>query len=101
MSTVIKRRTNKNYFLVSWKSDNAPERLNLSYDSVSLDSGKREPVADDDIDFYSGAASSPLGQNGVEQGDTKTAATVAAGSYSEALTPVTNKVFLLLYKTSP
>jgi hypothetical protein len=64
---------------------------------VSLDSGKREPVADDDIDFYSGAASSSLCQNGV--GDTKTAATVAAGSYSEALTPVTNKVFLLLFKT--
>ncbi len=80
--------------LVSCKSENpAAERLNLSFDTVSLDSsgGRRDAAQEDDTDFYSGgniavfaAAGSSL-QNGV-------AAAVTSSSYSEALTPVTNKV---------
>ncbi len=84
--------------LVSCKSENpAAERLNLSFDSVSLDSGggRRDAAQEDDTDFYSGnsvavfaAAGSSL-QNGVA------AAAVTSSSYSEALTPVTNKVIFI------
>jgi hypothetical protein len=66
---------------------------------VSLDSGgwKRDAVQEDDTDFYSGggniaavfAAGSSL-QNGVA------AAAVTSSSYSEALTPVTNKVSFII-----
>jgi hypothetical protein len=81
--------------LVSCKSENpAAERLNLSFDTVSLDSssGRRDAAQEDDSDFYSGiaAAGSSL-QNGVAA-----AVTSSSSSYSEALTPVTNKVSFII-----
>jgi hypothetical protein len=65
---------------------------------VSLDSsggGKRDAAQEDDTDFYSGggnivAAGSSL-HNGVAA-----AVTSSSSSYSEALTPVTNKVSFII-----
>jgi len=69
---------------------------------VSLDSsggGKRDAAQEDDTDFYSGggntiavfaAVGSSL-QNGVAA-----AAVTSSSSYSEALTPVTNKVSFII-----
>ena len=76
------------------------ERLNLSFDSVSLDSSSR-PGLEDDIDFYSGGSgaavagsrSPPPLQNGVERREQSVSAAGSSSVYSEALTPVTNKVF--------
>jgi hypothetical protein len=75
------------------------DRLNLSFDSVSLDSGRRE-TTDDDIDFYGGGSSAVAGQqkppppqllNGGEP-TVRVSSAVSSSAYSEALTPVTNKV---------
>jgi hypothetical protein len=94
----ISTRCNCFVVLVSCKSENpAAERLNLSFDTVSLDSSgaRRDAAQEDDTDFYSGnsvavfaAAGSSL-QNGV-------AAAVVTSSYSEALTPVTNKASFII-----
>jgi hypothetical protein len=66
---------------------------------VSLDSssgGRRDAAQEDDTDFYSGggnivAAGSSL-QNGVAA-----AVVTSSSSYSEALTPVTNKVSFIYF----
>jgi hypothetical protein len=92
-------------FSVSSLSDAMRDRLNLSFDSVSLDSGRRETTAEeDDIDFYGGGGGTAVAapqkpppplpplQNGGEPPVRVSTEAASSSAYSEALTPVTNKV---------
>ncbi len=87
--------------LVSCKSENpAAERLNLSFDTVSLDSGgrRRDAAQEDDSDFYSGNSVAVFGTAGSSlQNGVAAPVTSSSSSYSEALTPVTNKVSFIIF----